>query len=151
MAKNNHSIGNAGEFYLLAQLDQRGYIAGKTDDGQTLIDVIATDPETLKSINIQVKTRNVTCDGWLMSAKNERVFDGLWYVLLQLNGTDVMPDFYVFHSSFIGPWLHEDHYSWLAKPKKNGEPKKDSNMRRFRPSDDELEKARDRWALMFSA
>ena len=42
MAKNNHSIGNAGEFYVLAQLAQRGYIAGKTDDGQTLIDVIAT-------------------------------------------------------------------------------------------------------------
>ena len=41
MAKNNHSIGNAGEFYVLAQLAQRGYIAGKTDDGQTLIDVIA--------------------------------------------------------------------------------------------------------------
>ena len=56
MARNNHSIGNAGEFYVLAQLAQRGYIAGKTDDGQTLIDVIATDPETLKSINIQVKT-----------------------------------------------------------------------------------------------
>ena len=58
MAKNNRSIGNAGEFYVLAQLAQRVYIAGKTDDGQTLIDVIATDPETLKSINIQVKTRD---------------------------------------------------------------------------------------------
>ena len=78
MAKNNHSIGNAGEFYVLAQLAQRGYIAGKTDDGQTLIDVIATDPETLKSINIQVKTRDGAGDAWLMSAKNEGVFDGLW-------------------------------------------------------------------------
>ena len=33
--------------FLLAQLAQSGYIAGKTDDGQTLIDVIATDPERL--------------------------------------------------------------------------------------------------------
>ena len=31
MAKNNHSIGNAGEFYVLAQLAQRGYIAGEDD------------------------------------------------------------------------------------------------------------------------
>ena len=53
MAKNNHSIGNAGEFYVLAQLAQRGYIAGKTDDGQTLIDVIATDPETLRTVNLK--------------------------------------------------------------------------------------------------
>tara|TARA_B100001250_G_C19299955_1_gene571416 strand:- start:7 stop:192 length:186 start_codon:yes stop_codon:yes gene_type:complete len=43
------NLGNAGEFYVLAQLAQRGYIAGKTDDGQTLIDVIATDDETLKT------------------------------------------------------------------------------------------------------
>ena len=31
MVRNHHSIGNAGEFYVLAQLAQRGYIAGKTD------------------------------------------------------------------------------------------------------------------------
>ena len=52
----NHKIRNAGEFYVLAQLAQRGFIAGKTDDGQTLVDVIATDSNTLKAINIQVKT-----------------------------------------------------------------------------------------------
>ena len=34
MARNHHSIGNAGEFYVLAQ---RGYIAGKTDYGQTVL------------------------------------------------------------------------------------------------------------------
>ena len=53
VARNNHSIGNAGEFYVLAQLAQRGYIAGKTDDGQTLIDVIATDPETLSTVTFR--------------------------------------------------------------------------------------------------
>ena len=52
----NKNVGNAGEFYVLAQLAQRGYIAGKTDDGQTLIDVIATDEETLRTVNIQVKS-----------------------------------------------------------------------------------------------
>ena len=57
MARNHHSIGNAGEFYVLAQLAQRGYIAGKTDDGQTLIDVIATDAGTLNTVNISVPSR----------------------------------------------------------------------------------------------
>ena len=52
----NHKIGNVGEFYVLAQLAQRGYIAGKTDDRQTLIDIIATEPETLRAVNIQLKT-----------------------------------------------------------------------------------------------
>ena len=57
MASNrNKNLGNAGEFYVLTQLAQRGYIADKTDDGQTLIDVVANDPDTLNTVNIQVKT-----------------------------------------------------------------------------------------------
>ena len=39
----NKNLGNAGAFYVLAQLAQRRYIDWKTDDGQTPIDVIATD------------------------------------------------------------------------------------------------------------
>ena len=40
MATNkNKNLGNAGEFYVLAQLAQRGYIAGKTDDGTTSLGV----------------------------------------------------------------------------------------------------------------
>ena len=57
------AAGNAGEFYVLAQLAQRGYIAGKTDDGQTHIDVIATDEASLRTVNIQVKAyKNFNCD-----------------------------------------------------------------------------------------
>tara|TARA_B100000073_G_C23581133_1_gene512262 strand:+ start:214 stop:423 length:210 start_codon:yes stop_codon:yes gene_type:complete len=67
----NHNVGQAGEFYVLAQLAQRGYIAGKTDDGQTLIDGIATDPETLRAVNIQVKAAKDASPDWLMSKKNE--------------------------------------------------------------------------------
>ena len=67
----NHNVGQAGEFYVLAQLAQRAYIAGKTDDGQTLIDGIATDPETLRAVNIQVKATKDASPDWLMSKKNE--------------------------------------------------------------------------------
>ena len=147
---HNHNIGNDGEFYVLAQLAQRGYIAGKTDDGQTLIDVIATDPETLRAINIQVKATKDVSPDWLMSKKNEQQFEALWYVLVHLHGEDFMPDFYIFHSSHVGPWLKNDHQNWLSKPKRNGEPRKDGNLRHFRPSTDELLKARNRWDRMFA-
>ena len=42
-ANKNKNLGNAGEFYVLAQLAQRGYIAGKTDDGTTLKSILLTD------------------------------------------------------------------------------------------------------------
>ena len=67
-----HGIGNAGEFYVLAQLAQRGYIAAKTDDGQTLIDVICTNPDTLQSVNIQVKTTTYKNSSKLAYEQEER-------------------------------------------------------------------------------
>tara|TARA_B100001173_G_scaffold282785_1_gene267883 strand:+ start:357 stop:833 length:477 start_codon:yes stop_codon:yes gene_type:complete len=149
MPKNNHSIGNAGEFYVLAQLAQRGYIAGKTDDGQTLIDIIATDPETLKAVNIQVKTTKDESPDWLMSKKNEQHFESLWYVLVHLHGENIIPDFYIFHSYEVGPWLKDDHSQWLATPKRNGEPRKDGNLRHFSPNEEQLSNAKNGWDLMF--
>lgn len=146
----NHNIGNAGEFYVLAQLAQRGYIAGKTDDGQTLIDIIATDPETLRAVNIQVKTtKDQNATWWMMSEKNEMAFDSLWYVLIRLQGLECQPDFFVFHSSEVGPKIKRDHNIWLATPKSNGEPKKNSKMRKYYPSPNQLEAAKNNWTRMF--
>ena len=58
---------------MTSQLPQRGYIAGKTDDGQTFIDVIATDEETLQTVNIQVEATGDygKIPSWIMSKKNE--------------------------------------------------------------------------------
>ena len=147
-----HGIGNAGEFYVLAQLAQRGYIAAKTDDGQTLIDVICTNPDTLQSVNIQVKTTTYknSSKRWLMSKKNERDHDSLWYVLIELGNADERPDFYIFHSSVVGPAVAEDHSTWISEPKANGEPRKDTSMRQFWPTDDQLAGAKEAWSTLFS-
>ena len=42
-ANKNKNLGNAGEFYVLAQLAQRGYIAGETDDGIKLKSILLTN------------------------------------------------------------------------------------------------------------
>ena len=89
------NIENAGDFYLLTQLAQRGYITGKTNDGQTLIDVIATDEETLRTVNIQVKSTlsEGVLPSWLMIKKNEQEHKGLWYVLVHVNSEEKLTDF----------------------------------------------------------
>ena len=152
MAQNNHNIGNAGEFYVLAQLAQRGYIAGKTDDGQTLIDVIATDPETLKTVNIQVKSTAQFTGYWMTGNKARKSFESLWYVFVSLKAPAVMPEFFVFHSSEVAAGVEEQHQSWLAKPMKDGSPRKSSDIiNRFQPTPERLEESRDCWDLIFSS
>ena len=142
------NLGNAGEFYVLAQLAQRGYIAGKTDDGQTLIDVIATDEETLKTVNIQVKTTgaNSKIPQWVMSKKNEQSHDSLWYVLVEAQSQETLPNFYIFHSSEVGPWIAKDHQAYLDR----NDHRSDSSVRKFRPTSEELKEHKDNWERMFN-
>ena len=110
-ANKNKNLGIAGEFFVLAQLAQRGYIAGKTDDGTTLLDVIATDPDTLNTVNIQVKTR--TIDGkissWLMGLKNEQVFEKLWYVVVEIGEDNELPNFFIFTSKEVSETIKQRH------------------------------------------
>lgn len=152
MASNkNKNLGNAGEFYVLAQLAQRGYIAGKTDDGQTLIDVIATEPDTLNTVNIQVKTR--TIDGkissWLMSLKNEQAFEKLWYVVVEIGEDNVLPNFFIFSSKEVSEIIKQRHIDYLAKPKKDGTPRKGGSLRHFKPNEEFKAERKDNWEIMF--
>ena len=133
----NKSIGNAGEYHVLSQLSRRGYIAVKTDDGQTLIDVIATAPDTLETAHIQVKTSGKLARDWMMSVKNETVLPTLWYVVVDMHDEDAMPRCWIFHSSEVGPRLAASH---------NG---CDSTIRKFRPTPVELETRLNDWGRMF--
>ena len=147
-----HNVGNSGEFYVLAQLAQRGYIAGKTDDGQTLIDVIATDPASLNSVNIQVKTTADFCGYWITGNKARQSFETLWYIFVVLKNPKEMPDFFIFQSSEVAEAVEAHFQHWLAKPMKDGRQRKDSDIvRRFQPTPERLEEARDCWDLMFSS
>ena len=104
--------------------------------------------ETLSTVNIQVKATGTKgkVPSWIMSSKNELVFKSLWYVLVLIAELDQLPSFYVFHSSEIGEWLHNDHRTWLA-----GNPdRKDSNMRLFRPTAQELAERENAWERMFA-
>ena len=143
------NLGNAGEFHVLAQLAQRGYIAGKTDDGQTLIDLIATDEETLKTVNIQVKTTGAKSrvPQWVMSQKNEKPHDSLWYVLVEISSYETLPKFYIFHSSEVGPWIAKDHQDYLER----NDHRSDSSVRKFRPTEAELSVHEGSWSRMCKA
>ena len=150
-ANKNKNLGNAGEFYVLAQLAKRGYIAGKTDDGQTLIDVIATEPDTLNTENIQVKTR--TIDGkkssWLMDLKNEQAFEKLWYVVVEVGEDDVLPNFSIFSSKEVCDTIKQRHIDYLAKPKKDGTQRKGGSLRYFEPSEEFKAQRKNNWEIMF--
>jgi hypothetical protein len=143
--------GQRGEYLTMAKLAELGYLPAKLDDGSTMVDIAVINPDTLDSVCIQVKSveemwRNNPY--WMMSEKNERVYDKLWYVLVNL--TPAGPEFYVFHSLVVGPRIAKDHVELMATPKRDGTSRKDSGMRKFYPTQDELAAARDAFGQMFA-
>ena len=60
-----------------------------------------------------------------------------------------LPDFYICHSSEIGNRIGGERAAWLVVPKRNAEPRKDSNMRQFISSAEELETHKGNWQKMF--
>jgi hypothetical protein len=49
-------VGNAGAYFVAAELSQRGYIATVTSRNTDNLDVLASSPDGLKTVGIQVKS-----------------------------------------------------------------------------------------------
>ena len=117
-----------------------------------MIDVIATEPDTLNTVNIQVKTR--TIDGkkssWLMSLKNEQAFEKLWYVVVEVGDDNVLPNFFIFSSKEVSDSIKQRLIDYLAKPKKDGTPRKGGgSIRHFEPSEEFKAERKNNWEIMF--
>ena len=133
------NLGNTCDFYVLAQLAQSSFIAGKTDD------------ETLKTVNIQAETilTNKNLPSWIISNKKEQVYDGFLYVLVQVKSENLLPNFYILNSAEIGNRISKEHAQWLEKQKKLVKKKIDSNMPQFIRSKEELIENSNNWERIF--
>ncbi len=61
----NSMIGNAGEYYVCAELCRRNILALITPKNNPLFDIVASDPEGKRSVQIQVKTMSINNkQGW---------------------------------------------------------------------------------------
>lgn len=145
-------IGVAGEYFVAAELSQLGIVATLTLKNTPSIDVLATNLENGKFVNIQVKTMSVgNKTGWRLSQKDEVISNikNHFYVMVNLQGNGQLPEYYIIPQAKLAKLIHDDHRKWLA-----GNPKrKDTTMRLFNPFRDEIqkkfgEKYRNNWKVL---
>ena len=125
-------IGVAGEYFVAAELSQMGIVATLTLKNTPKIDILATNLENGKFVNIQVKTMSVqNKQGWRLS-KNDEVKSGIknhYYVFVNLQGQGNLPEYYIIPQPKLAKLLYEDHRAYLA----GGKNRKDTTMRVFDP------------------
>jgi hypothetical protein len=145
--RNSVLTGVTGEYYVAAELSRRGYLASITLRNTKGVDVLCSNADASKSVGIQVKTRNGMQRSWILSQKGEDYYaDTLFYVFLNVSEDPKQPpDFTVVPSKVVADYIRNDHSTWLKGTKKNGQPRKDSAMRKF---SDLAEQYLSRWDLL---
>jgi hypothetical protein len=129
----NNLVGTAGEYYVCAELCMQGYLALLTPKNNPLFDIVATVPEGIRSVSIQVKTRSVrNKQGWKFGADIAKgnAPSGLFVVLVNLraNGS---PEYYVYEYLVLAERVTQVYQAYIGKLKRDGTPKKEVGFRWF--------------------
>ncbi|MDZ4733514.1 MAG: hypothetical protein SGJ16_08000 [Nitrospirota bacterium] len=134
-------VGVSGEYFVAAELSRRGYIASITLRNTRGIDILAANADATRSVSIQVKTNRQKKKEWMLSQKAEGYQSkSLFYVFVNLNGSNQRPDYHVVPSKDVARFVTRDYQEWSEK-----KPRGDTNIRQFK---DPESKYRDCWDLL---
>lgn len=133
MSAANNLVGTAGEYYVCAELCRRGYLALLTPKNNPIFDVVVTNASGSKSAAIQVKTRSErNKQGWKLGTDitNKEAPAGMFIALVNLV-PEKSPEIYVYEYKVLSSRISELYTQYLAKPKRDGSPRKDVGFRWF--------------------
>ena len=94
----NSMIGNAGEYYVCAELCRRNILALITPKNNPLFDIVAFDPEGKRSVQIQVKTMSISNkQGWKLGVNMAEKHNNPKLFVVLVNMHDEKPnDYYIY-------------------------------------------------------
>jgi len=130
----NILIGSTGEYFVCAELSNRGIVAVPAPKNNPEIDVMATSPDSCRFANIQVKTMSIgNKQGWKLNKniENKMGADNLFVVLVNLLSAGQMPEFYIFHRDELAELIKNNYQRYISIPKKDGSRRKDIDFRWF--------------------
>lgn len=129
--ERNVNIGNAGEYFVAAELERRGFICAVPMSNVRHFDILAINPDTLEQFAIQVKTTEKKSKDWTLSEKNESILgENFYYVFVTLNYLE-QPEYHIVPSDIVARRIRASHKEWLATPGKNGQKHNDTRIRHF--------------------
>lgn len=138
--------GVSGEYFVAAELSRRGYIASITLRNTKGVDILCSNDNVTRQFGIQVKTNRRSNREWVLNSKSENYYaDNLFYVFVNLHGTDKTPDYFIVPSTEVALHTKEAHQTWLNTPGRDGKAHNDTTMRKFTDFD---EKYLNKWDLL---
>jgi hypothetical protein len=139
-------IGLAGEYFVLAQLTARGYIATLTLGSTKGVHILVTNQEINKLFKVEVKSTTNSSRieklfsdkpafHWTMSKKHEDIKESnLIYCFVLIESADTMPKFYLVPSKAVAEYVKWQHEHWIST---RSEIPQETSMRKFRIESDD--------------
>jgi len=137
--------GNAGEFFVLAELTRRGWTAALTARNNRAYDILAKRGDGFAAIRVKTKTSAFTLFQWnaksngsiFLEMTEKRDFCALVDIPDDNDGT---PTYYVVPTTVIDKWLRDDFAMWVTTPGARGQQRAEDNKRRLFYLDDDTGK-----------
>ena len=127
-------IGNAGEYYVMAELLKRGIIAALAPRNAPAFDILATN--TKKTVSIRVKTKSEQYDAWQWVIKKDGdIFNYLqdeddFSILVNLTEKTENMNYFIIPTKILNDWLIQDYEEWIRTPGRGGRPHSPDNKKR---------------------
>jgi len=138
-------VGNAGEYFVLAELTRRGWTAALTARNNRAYDILAKRDNNFAAIRVKAKTSGST--GFQWSAKPDGVIflemaqEHDFCVLVDIpEKEEDCPTYYVVPTPVIDKWLKDDIYEFVTKPGAKGQQRNADNRRRIFHVDDHMDR-----------
>ncbi len=148
----NSMIGNAGEYYVCAELCRRNILALITPKNNPLFDIVASDPEGKRSVQIQVKTMSINNkQGWKLGVNMAKKHNNPKLFVVLVNMHDEKPnDYYIYKYDDFAQRVSEVYEEYISAKKKDGTPKKELKFRffDFRCFKKKDHSRRNKWSLL---
>ncbi len=150
-------VGNAGEYYVMAELLKRGVIAALAPRNSPAFDILATKGD--KTVRIRVKTKSEEYNGWHWMAKNDGShFRDLYnkddfIVLVNLTEETSRLEFFILPTIIVDKWLKDDFEKWVNTPGAKGQPHNPNNRFRhlkFQDYSDHLSFYKNNWNILWA-
>jgi len=111
-------VRRAGELFVAAELNRRGAIASLYLTNTPRVDVVASNIEQTRIVNIQVKTKGPGSTVWQgniskIEPEAQRAADSDFIVFVDLQSMERAPDYYVCKLREFAQQHFEQHQRWL--------------------------------------
>lgn len=149
-------IGNAGEYYVMAELLKRGVVAGLMPRNAPSFDILATSGD--RTVRIRVKTKSAQYDNWRWIVKKDKTLfrelsrNGDFTVLVNPADDTKDLEFFVVPTHVLSKWLCDGFEEWRSTPGKNGRQRDPENPMRalyFSHEAKRLEPYRNAWGSLW--